>query len=122
MGGLLLVPCLQAEVQTRALQEARAAGVVDLYHGCHRLLWNGEVGLNVRNFTGLLVEATRLPDHEVRVQRYREMPGIQQVVEVAQDLMRANGIEQADVERTFPGLFQRLTSLDQLKDTSRRRR
>jgi hypothetical protein len=70
-------------------------------------LWDGEAGLKVRNFTDLLVEAVGLPGHEDRFQRYRGMPGIAQVVEVAQDLMRENGIEKADVERTFPSLFQR---------------
>ncbi len=110
VGGLLRVPSLQADVQTKAFQEARAAGVdevVDLYHGCHRLLWDGEAGLKVRNFTDLLVEAVGLPAHEDRFQRYRGMPGIAQVVEVARDLMRENGIVQADVERAFPSLFQR---------------
>ena len=42
VGGLLRVPALQAEVQASVLQQARTAEadeVVDVYHGCHRLLW-----------------------------------------------------------------------------------
>ncbi len=110
VGGLLRVPGLQAEVQTRVWQEVRAVGadeLVDLYHGCHRLLWEGTEGLRVRNFTDLLVEAMGLPPHEDRFQRYRGMPGVQQVLEAARDLMRENAIDPAEVERAFPGLFQR---------------
>jgi Fe-S oxidoreductase len=109
VGGLLRIPSLQAEVQARVWQQARAAGaseLVDLYHGCHRLLWDEE-GLRIRNFTDLLVEAMGLPDHEDRFQRYREMPGVQQVIEAARDLMRENGVEEADVESVYPSLFRR---------------
>ncbi|OGO51933.1 MAG: hypothetical protein A2148_04610 [Chloroflexi bacterium RBG_16_68_14] len=109
VGGLLRVPSLQAEVQAAVWQQARAIGadeLVDLYHGCHRLLWD-EGGLRVRNFTDLLVEAMGLPSHEDRFQRYRGMPGPQQVLEAARDLMRENAIDPAQVERVLPALFQR---------------
>ena len=110
VGGLLRVPSLQSDVQARVLQEARAAGadeIVDVFHGCHRLLWDGPGGIPVRNFTDLLVEAMGLPAHEDRFQQYRGMPAVEQVVETAQDLMNENAIDATDVERAFPGLFQR---------------
>lgn len=110
VGGLTRVPALQAQVRTRVWQEARAARaeeLVDLYHGCHRLLWDEEGRLPVRNFTDLLVEAIGLPGHEDRFQRYRGMPGVQQVLEAARELMQENAIDPAEVERAFPGLFQR---------------
>lgn len=110
VGGLQRVSNLQGEVLERVWQEARAAGadeLVDLYHGCHRLLWDGKDGLRVRNFTDLLVEAMGLPAHEDRFQHYRGMPGVQQVFEAARDLMQENAIDPAEVERAFPGLFQR---------------
>lgn len=110
VGGLTRVPALQAQVQARVWQEARAAGaeeLVDLYHGCHRLLRDEEGRLPVRNFTDLLVEAMGLPAHEDRFQRYRGMPGVQQVLEAARELMEENAIDPAEVEASFPGLFQR---------------
>ncbi len=55
----------------------------------------------------LLVEAMGLPAHEDRFQHYRGMPGVQQVFEAARDLMQENAIDPAEVERAFPGLFQR---------------
>jgi len=110
VGGLLRVPALEADVLRNVWQEARAAGaeeVVDLYHGCHRLLWEGEDGLSVRNFTDLLVEAMGLPSHEDRYRRYKAMPGLQQVLEAARHLMQENGIDPAEVEQVYPGLFRR---------------
>jgi Fe-S oxidoreductase len=110
VGGLLRLPDLQADVQAGIWQQARAVGadeLVDLYHGCHRMLWDGKDGLKVRNFTDLLVEAIGLPAHEDRFQRYRGMPGIQQVLDAARDLMRENAVDPAAVERAFAGLFQR---------------
>ncbi len=110
VGGLLRVPSLQTDVQARVWQQAQEAGadeVVDLYHGCHRLLWQGKEGLRVRNFTDLLVEAMGLPAHEDRFQRYKGMAGVQQVMEAARDLMLESAIDPAEVERALPGLFQR---------------
>ncbi|KKL09414.1 hypothetical protein LCGC14_2566120, partial [marine sediment metagenome] len=110
VGGLLRVPSLQTDVQARVWQQAQEAGadeVVDLYHGCHRLLWQGKEGLRVRNFTDLLVEAMGLPAHEDRFQRYKGMAGVQQVLEAARDLMLESAIDPAEVERALPGLFQR---------------
>jgi Fe-S oxidoreductase len=108
VAGLARVPSLQAEVLSNALAQAKAAGaeeVVDLYHGCHRMLWDGKDGLRVRNFTDLLVESLGLPGHEDRFEQYRGMDGPEQVLAAARDLMQENGIDAADMESVTRGLF-----------------
>ncbi len=108
VGGLLRVPDLQEDVASRVWEEASAAGaheVVDLNHACHRLLWPGDGGPRLRNFTDVLVEAIGLPGNEDRFLQYKGMSGADQVLEAARDLMEQNDITPEDVERAFPGLF-----------------
>lgn len=110
VGGLSRVPELQRAVQLRARQSARAAGaeqLVDVYHGCHRILCADEDELPLINFTDLLVEALGLSPHEDLFQEYRRMTRPEQLIRAASDRIHENEIDPAELERAFPALFAR---------------
>ncbi len=75
--------------------EAGADVLVTLYHGCHQTFIGAEKtgAFKVLNFTDVLVEALGQTPYFDQMKHYRLMDDFQMIIDEAQPLLKANGIE-----------------------------
>jgi len=119
--GCSKAPELAAKEHAELLDRARATGadiLVTLYHGCHAIFVGAEAAgqFKVLNYTDLLVEALGEKPHLDKLKQYSLLDDWQMIVEEAQPLLKANGVDlESDwLKQHGPAIFAALEFKGQL--------